>query len=831
MGHEPGRRELLLAAAVCALGAAILLWQPLLGGRCTLSFELSDPRLNIRPWVALAPSGAELEPINQFTPDIDLFVLPGMLRVRQLVAQGGSPWWEPAQLAGYPLEANLPSPIMLPTTWPSLLLDAVSALDWLLWLHTAIAALLAWRAARVLGCSPPAAAVAAVGFPLTAWMYTRWHLPHIQYTTAWWPGLVVAAERLGRRQTARGIAEGGLFLGLALLSGFPQVGLALGAGFALLMLLRAETRLLTRLLAAGVVLALGVALALPQLVVSSAAFKPSLRATDAALQATARQGLRPGALAGAVFPEFFGRPSDFSQPDPPAPTLQEWLPQRLLLSSDVQDNPVENALYPGIMLLLLAAAALRPRREPAAVIPPALAARRAWCRALLIVAGLSLAACLLWRPLLAVVPGLGALGAGNTKRLLVLVACCLPLAGALALQDLLDARLRPPWLAALLLLVAVVAAPLLAAGVQDAQAAAFAADLWGQATRQGLLVVGGLVALLLAARRPAWGWAASALLLVDLASMALAFNPFPRQHEPFPPTPAIEKLAERPGRVAVFGTPNLLPPTAAAVHGIESVLGVAPMVPRRTAELLGCIEGSRFDPDDPRIGHPFQDVASLEHPLLDLLCVDTVVHADPTLALRSGLDELFAHPEEGLGALARPTAGPRAFLCSGAEIAPDAAARLARLAERDFPIYETVLLEKDPGLSPPLPSAGAMVPVELQGGDGGAEGGASGRRPDQQRLQVEAPFAGILVLAQSWDPGWRVEVDGQEREVLVVDHALMGVTLPAGQHEVVFRYLPPGFSGSLPVALAALGIIVALWKQARRSAAAAAAAPAAATAS
>ena len=812
MGHEVGRRELALAALLCALGSALLFWSPLFGGRCTLSYEQSDPRLGIAPWGRQAAPGETLEPINLLTSDIDWFVLPGMIRIRQLVAAGGSPWWDDGQLAGYPLEANLPSPIMLPTTWPSLLLDAVSALDWLLWLHTAIAALLAWRAARILGCSPPAAAVAAVGFPLTAWMYSRWHLPHIQYTTAWWPGLVVAAERLGRGQLVRGAAEGGLFLGLVLLSGFPQVGMALAGGFALLVLLRKATRTRPALLAAAGVLALGVALALPQLVVSSAAFKESLRASDATRQATSRHGLRPGALAGAVFPEFFGRPSDFSRPDPPAPTLQEWLPQRLLLSADLPENPIENALYPGVLVLLLAAAALRPRREAAAVIPPDMAARREWCRTLLVVAGLALLACLLWRPLLTVVPGLGGLGAGNPKRLLVLVAGCLPLAAALALQDLLDGRLRAPLGVGALLLLAIIAAPPAAAALDDPQAAAFAADLTGQATRQALFVAAGLCALLLAARRPGWAWAASLLLLADLSSLALAFNPFPRQHEPFPRTAATAALAERPGRVVVFGKQNVLPPTAAATCGIDSVLGVAPMVPTRIAELLACIEGPRFDPLDPRVGHPLKQLDSLSHPLLDLLSVDTVVHADPNLERDSGLTPLFVNEAEGLAALERPGAGPRAFLCGGAEIIDDKAARLARLKERDFPIHETVLLERDPGLSPPLPPAGTMVPVQI---DGAGVGGAHGR-PDQRRLHVDAPFAGILVLSQSWDPGWSVDIDGQPATVLVADHALLGVALTAGQHEVIFRYVPPGLLTSLPFAAASLGVIVSLFRRVKR---------------
>jgi uncharacterized membrane protein YfhO len=105
-----------------------------------------------------------------------------------------------------------------------------------------------------------------------------------------------------------------------------------------------------------------------------------------------------------------------------------------------------------------------------------------------------------------------------------------------------------------------------------------------------------------------------------------------------------------------------------------------------------------------------------------------------------------------------------------------------------------------------------MVPVEREGaGVGGAHG-----RPDQQRLSVDAPFAGILVLSQGWDPGWSVDVDGQAASVLVADHALLGVALPAGQHEVVFRYVPPGLLTSLPFAAAALGVIVSLLRRVKR---------------
>ncbi|MGQ0553701.1 MAG: YfhO family protein [Planctomycetota bacterium] len=790
-------RESALALLLCLLGAALLLAPALFGGRSTLSFELSDPRVDVRPWVRSAEG--PLAEVNLVTPDIDFFVLPGMVRLRQLAEQGDPPWWDPAQFLGYPLQANLPSPSSSPAVWPTRWLDVVSALDWLLWFHTALAAWLAYRLCRMLGTGAAAAALGAAGFSLSAWMFTRWHLPHIHYTTAWWPGLIAAVEWLRRGKLARGLAEGGLCAGLIMLSGFPQVGLLLLAGalgYALCLREVRRPRALSLLLLS---LGIGVALAAPQLAVSQAAYADSLRSGDAAREAAARQGLPPGALLALALPEIFGRPSDFSGAAPPAATMKDWLPQRRWFSTELQDNVVENALYVGAATLLLCWCLLFLRGQ-----------RGRW---LLLLAGLALGISLVWPLLVSAAPWLSVLGAASMKRAIVLVAVCLPLAAALGLQALIERRLRPPWILGALLLSALALAPWLAARLDDPQAAEFSASLTNQAWRQGLFLGATLLALGLMTRAAptarwsaCWSWAPAVLLFADLASLALAFNPMPRQHEPFPPTPALAELAARPGRFAHFGGAsvgnNLLPPSAAATVGLQSIQGTAPMVPTRVAELLGLIEGPLYDAVDPRVGRPFQRVESLRHPLLDLLGVSTVVHADPGLAAATGWPVLFERPEEGLGALARPGAGPRAFLCGGAVVVREPAERLARLARSDFPVHRTVLLERTHGLSA-LPEQGALQALEVLGD-------AATRRP----LRFEAAFPGIAVLTEAYAPGWSARLDGEEVELLVVDHALMGVAVNPGPHELVFSYTPPGLAAGSIVAGLALVVLLAAARSA-----------------
>jgi len=62
--------------------------------------------------------------------------------------------------------------------------------------------------------------------------------------------------------------------------------------------------------------------------------------------------------------------------------------------------------------------------------------------------------------------------------------------------------------------------------------------------------------------------------------------------------------------------------------------------------------------------------------------------------------------------------------------------------------------------------------------------------PGRVVLDARMDTAGMVVLADLWDKGWQAQVDGQVTPILVVNHAIRGVVVPAGQHWVVFRYAP-----------------------------------------
>jgi hypothetical protein len=60
-------------------------------------------------------------------------------------------------------------------------------------------------------------------------------------------------------------------------------------------------------------------------------------------------------------------------------------------------------------------------------------------------------------------------------------------------------------------------------------------------------------------------------------------------------------------------------------------------------------------------------------------------------------------------------------------------------------------------------------------------------------VQATASHDGVLVLADSFYPGWKAFVDGNETKILRANHFFRGVVLPKGAHRVEFRYEPWSF--------------------------------------
>jgi hypothetical protein len=155
--------------------------------------------------------------------------------------------------------------------------------------------------------------------------------------------------------------------------------------------------------------------------------------------------------------------------------------------------------------------------------------------------------------------------------------------------------------------------------------------------------------------------------------------------------------------------------------------------------------------------------------------------------------------EDGTFVYENSSALPRATLVGGYRVVRPAQAILdsIRFGTRD--LAEFTYLEKDPGL--------VLGPVA------GGSVRTTGYRLNDVTLDVDTPGPALLRLADLWYPDWTARVDGQRTPILKADYLLRAVYVPAGRHQVVFRYESPAVRRGLLVSLAGFA---ASWWQARR---------------
>jgi hypothetical protein len=88
---------------------------------------------------------------------------------------------------------------------------------------------------------------------------------------------------------------------------------------------------------------------------------------------------------------------------------------------------------------------------------------------------------------------------------------------------------------------------------------------------------------------------------------------------------------------------------------------------------------------------------------------------------------------------------------------------------------------------------------------------------DRQVVETRTSRAGMLVVSDSWAPGWHAKLGGEELKVERVDYLYRGVRVPAGTHIVEFTYRPLswriGWITSLVALVALFGALV--WRPRR----------------
>jgi hypothetical protein len=250
---------------------------------------------------------------------------------------------------------------------------------------------------------------------------------------------------------------------------------------------------------------------------------------------------------------------------------------------------------------------------------------------------------------------------------------------------------------------------------------------------------------------------------------------------------------------------SLLVNARAMRFGLYDVQGYDPVQLGRYVEFLRALNGGvEQDYHDANVLPP-----GVSSPLLDLLNVRYVVIPNGPPSDQSGPDFAYltrtsteVYRNDRVRVLERASALPRAWIVHDAVEVPRGQA-LKLLAAGVDPRQVAIVERPAPALrTPSNASPDAVTTVQVEG--------------DEIRLRARTDADGMLVLSETYAPGWAAYVDGKRVPVYVTDHVLRGVPLTAGDHVVELRYEPDSLRIGLLVTFAAVVVLVILLVAAAR---------------
>jgi hypothetical protein len=687
---------------------------------------------------------------------------PFMLFVEQSVRDGHLPVWNPYVFCGVPFYESFSAPLFYPVRGLLMLVGGAEAfVRFTFPIHMLLGGVFAWLFLGALGLGRPSRLIGAVAFCCGAWANTLFYAGHGSKIICWsfLPLLLYACERWLKTRRLWFLGLGGLALGMNGLASHPQMMLYSGGAVLLWLLVRAiqeKGRAWVRALIFLVgVSVLALALAAVQLLPGYYFSSFSTRGGDLSLDAAASYSLPPEETLTMVFPRLFGLRHGF-----PGSTISG-VPLYfgrlgLRLSSE----------FLGVVVAALAAVAMAGWKS-----------RYRWPLTVIAITALVVS----WGGytpvfgvLYRVVPLFRKLRAPHMAAFLTTSALSLLAAGgfkALREGSVNGKRLRIALLSAagLCLALALLAGPVskaLQSGWWDRMGrpggfgfsavnerrADMAAHDFLHATVALLFVAG--AHFLLQRRRSMAAWISLALV----AGMALELVPFNRSFQVYlyerdisrvPPTADRLREMARGGRVYP-GTNGFVPDSVLSVTGYHAAK------PEVTQALMEALPRGGL----PAVRQTATSVIQTEE--------GAVTYENMILALQARGDPSI----DSLLRVLPPHPLPRVFFADSIMVAEQRL--IGQMLHTGYDPASITLLESQPRLD----VAG--------GGDGRAR--LVEEQLDELRIETSNRRDGLLVLADTWYPRWRVEVDGQPAPMLRANYWMRAVEVPAGNHSVHLEY-------------------------------------------
>ncbi len=183
-----------------------------------------------------------------------------------------------------------------------------------------------------------------------------------------------------------------------------------------------------------------------------------------------------------------------------------------------------------------------------------------------------------------------------------------------------------------------------------------------------------------------------------------------------------------------------------------------------------------------------------KYPAHMLFGVAYTIAAQPTA---DGGQEVFAGAS-GMKVYKHADVFPRAWAVHQLRQAPNADVGSQMINEHLAEFHNMAFLLEPP---PAVEICGSPDAVELRE-----------HAPNRVSVQARMGCRGMVILSDTFFPGWHAAIDGNSAPIYEVNEAMRGVVVPAGSHTLTFQYLPLSVIAGFVLTLMGVGAAIALWR-------------------
>ena len=347
---------------------------------------------------------------------------------------------------------------------------------------------------------------------------------------------------------------------------------------------------------------------------------------------------------------------------------------------------------------------------------------------------------------------------------------------------------------------------------------------WGLA-----LLASSVAVVLITWRRPRLAGVLIVLVIVAELLLLVPRGFYSPRRDPYPHDAWIEALAahvQNPGNSRIFSTDGLLFPDTASVYRLADLRVIDAIYVDRyfkyfqTFVAPGTVD--RWLATGPTEGFP----SIFNNPMFDLMGARYLVQKRPFAT--SDPNYHLVETVNGHLIYENSAAFPRAFVVHNVHVVKDEAGSIAFLKHGSSRDVEGAV---HPAINPrteAVVEAPSTRGLPFRAADRKCPASTSDSAtitqfsPSRLQISVTAKCAGVVVVSDTYFPGWRATVNGRKSDIYPADLAFRGIAVPAGRTTIVLRYRPPAFRDGVAISVFVLlsfvifGVSLA-WRRRRRS--------------